>query len=87
MSTASQLDVIANVPELPDFARGIPIMYEDEGQEDMGESELHMLASHILFWGLNAHLARTPALRRHQAYLNLNLYYLAKEPKEHWAYV
>jgi Uma2 family endonuclease len=87
MSTAIQLDVIADVPELPEFARGIPILYEDEGQEDMGESELHMLASHILFWGLKAHLARQPKLKRHQAYLNLNLFYRAKEPKEHWAYV
>lgn len=87
MSTASQLDVIAKVPELPDFARGIPLLYEDEGQEDMGESELHMLASHTLFWGVKAHLARRPEFERCQAYLNLNLYYLAKEPKEHWAYV
>jgi Uma2 family endonuclease len=87
MSITHQPDVIAKVPELPNFARGIPILYEDEGQEDMGESELHMLASHSLFWGLNAHLARRPELRRHQAYLNLNLYYLSNEPKEHWAYV
>jgi Uma2 family endonuclease len=89
MSTASPLDVIAKVPELPEFARGIPILFEDEGQEDMGESELHMLASHILFWGVKAHLDRRPEFRRHQSYLNLNLYYRAKPPigNEYWAYV
>jgi Uma2 family endonuclease len=51
----------------------MPILYEDEDEEDMGESNAHVVSDEILRVGIVTHLgAEHPALR---AYSNMNLYY------------
>jgi len=42
---------------------GYPVMYEDEGQEEMGDSEVHTGTLAILDMGLRAHLADRPEYR------------------------
>jgi hypothetical protein len=60
--------------DTPVFAIDLPVMYEDEGQEEMGDTEPHMIATGIFYHGVKAHLAPRRA-KRLQAYSNLNLYY------------
>ena len=50
----------------------MPIIYEDEGQDEMGDANLHTEASEILHVGIKAHVRRG---RRFQAFANLNCYY------------
>jgi Uma2 family endonuclease len=50
----------------------LPILYQEEEDDGMGEANLHMVWAHIFFHGLKAHLANRPELR---VYTNLNLYY------------
>jgi len=50
----------------------MPIIYEDEGQEEMGDANLHTLSSGILQIGLMAHFRPQ---RRFQVFANLNCYY------------
>jgi hypothetical protein len=61
----------------PIHGPGIPLLYEDEGQDDMGDSDIHTLTADILFNGVKAHLA-APAHDR--VFWNLNLYYSADDP-------
>ncbi len=71
-------------PELdpmPIIAVDMPVMFEDEGQDEMGESEPHTLADHILRTGLVAHFASRAELR---VLSNLNVYY---HQLSRWAYV
>src|SRR6266478_2497988 len=67
--------------EVPIIAVDIPVMYEDEGQEEMGDSEIHTDTVAILQTGLIAHLSAQPNYR---VFSNLNLYY---HRVDHWAYV
>jgi Uma2 family endonuclease len=60
----------ARLPPLPE--EDLPILYQEEEDDGMGEANLHTLWAHILFHGLKAHLAKRPELR---VYTNLNLYY------------
>jgi Uma2 family endonuclease len=55
----------------------LPILYEDEGQEDMGDSDIHTRTCDILFYGLEFHLAAQP---QHRVFLNLNLHYSPVKP-------
>ncbi len=55
----------------------IPIMYEDEDEGEMGESNPHRTTGEILHVCVNAHLKDNPRL---QAFANMNLYY-REEPK------
>ena len=65
----------APVRALPD---GMPILYEDEEEGDMGESNLHVKNDEILHVCVKAHLSiYHPKL---QAYSNMNLYYLPGPP-------
>jgi Uma2 family endonuclease len=64
---AGPLAPAAGTPELP-------LLYEDDPEEDLGESNPHVLTDVILFVCLQAHLANQPG---HQVFSNLNLYYLA----------
>jgi hypothetical protein len=67
---------------LPIIAVDIPVMYEDEGQDEVGETDLHWRCCEILRNGLAAHLAdRAEPFR---VFSDLNLYY---HPVDHWAYV
>ena len=54
----------------------LPIMYEDEGQEEMGEANLHTCSDRILSLGIIAHLRPQP---RWQVFSNLNCYYSATD--------
>src|SRR5437016_13538155 len=57
----------------PLWVDSIPILYEDEEEGEMGESNLHVLADEILHVCVQAHLSRYhPDL---QIYSNMNLYY------------
>ncbi len=59
---------------LPD---DVPILYEDEEEEEMGESNLHVVTDEILHVCLKEFLVRNHP--RYQAFSNMNLYY-RKEP-------
>lgn len=65
----------------PVFASDIPVVYEDEGQEEMGDTLSHFISETILHFGITAHLAD----RRDLLVLpNMNLYY---HPTDRKAYV
>src|SRR4051812_10484231 len=71
--SAGQRDSMRNGDvDLPIIASDLPVMYEDEGQEEMGDSQPHTRATEILSAGLAAHLAAQPGLEIHA---DLNLYY------------
>jgi Uma2 family endonuclease len=48
------------------------VLYEDEGQEEMGETEVHGLTSAIIWFGIKAHLAPQP---RYRVLSDVNCYY------------
>jgi hypothetical protein len=54
----------------------MPIIYEDDGQEEMGDANLHTRASEVLHIGIEAHCRPQ---RRFQVYANLNCYYSATD--------
>lgn len=66
---------------IPIIAVDIPVLYEDEGQEEMGESTPHTVADRILLTALLAHFAGRPVF---QVLSNLNLHY---HPIDRAAYV
>jgi Uma2 family endonuclease len=68
------------VPEgnLPVILDGIPIMYEDDEEGDMGESAPHVDSDEILHLGLAAHFHDRPEVR---VFRNMNLYYDVKRKK------
>src|SRR5688572_7365116 len=66
---------------LPVINDDLPILYEDEGQDDMGESTPHTGADHILSLALTEHFRARP---NHRVFSNLNLYY---HPIDRRAYV
>jgi hypothetical protein len=57
------------------------VVYEDEGQEEMGDSLPHTTTEFILRLGLTAHLATRSG---YSVLPNMNLYY---HPTDRWAYV
>ncbi len=66
---------------LPVIAYDLPVLFEDEGQEDMGDSWPHTTALNALFFGLTTHFSGRPG---HEVLANMNLYY---HPTRRWAYV
>lgn len=64
--------------DLPIVAVDMPVIYEDEGQHEMGETETHTDSISILFHGVKAHLLGDP---RYEAFSNLNVYYHPADPK------
>jgi Uma2 family endonuclease len=56
----------------------LPAMCEDEGQEDMGDSNPHTTAIQLLHLCLHAHFADQPEL---QVFANMNLYYDERQPE------
>lgn len=56
----------------------LPILYEDEGQEEMGDSDIHTRTTDILFYGLQFHLGGQGPER---VFADLNLHYLPRKPK------
>jgi len=59
-------------------------MFEDEGQEEMGENTLHTMTDLILYTGVAAHLASRPEFSKYRVFSNLNLMY---HPIKRRAYV
>ena len=66
---------------LPIIAIDLPVVYEDEGQEETGDSLPHTLATEILYHGIMAHLS---AQARYRVFSDLNLLY---HPIKKQAYV
>jgi Uma2 family endonuclease len=58
--------------DIPIIAVDLPVMYEDEGQEEMGESEVHVITIEILRNGLREHFALRP---RFHVFSEINVYY------------
>src|SRR5437867_2594973 len=56
-------------PAAPD---GLPTMFEDEGQEEMGDANLHTDGMNVLLYGIRAHLFGRPELA---VLANMNFYY------------
>jgi hypothetical protein len=56
----------------PVLPAGLPILYEDDEEGDLGESNPHVVTDEILHVCVKAHLARRP---EHQVFSNMNLYY------------
>src|SRR5437879_5120517 len=50
----------------------LPILYEDDEEGELGESNPHVLSNEVLHICLMAHFAPRPEL---QAFANMNLYY------------
>lgn len=49
--------------KIPIVAIDLPVMYEDEGQDEMGQTDLHFESVAILRYGLRAHLPSRPQYR------------------------
>jgi Uma2 family endonuclease len=64
--------------EVPIIAIDLPVLYEDEGQEEMGETEWHTLVMEIVAYALRTHLREQPARR---VYTDMNLYYHRLDPE------
>jgi Uma2 family endonuclease len=77
--TAAKQEVVET--ELPVIADDLPILYEDEGQENMGDTLPHGDCMDILSMGIAAHLAGRP---EHRVLSDMNLYY---NHLNKWAYV
>lgn len=75
MATAFRVKPPNRETSLPIIATDTPIMFEDEGQEEMGESEPHTIAEDILYHGVKAHLAGHPKHQHYRVFSNLNLHY------------
>jgi Uma2 family endonuclease len=63
---------------LTDGLANLPILYEDEEEGDMGESNQHVDSDDILRVCVEAHLADRPEYR---VFSNMNLYYALKGPR------
>jgi Uma2 family endonuclease len=57
----------------------LPILYEDDKEADLGESNIHVINDEILHICLKAHLAPRPEYR---VFSNMNLYYQDTESQE-----
>ena len=67
--------------DVPIIAVDLPVIYEDEGQEEVGESEIHSITLAILYMGLKAHLGGRAEYR---VFSDLDMYY---HRVDHWAYL
>src|SRR5438128_6147156 len=72
MASAGRSVSISDRLSLPILANDMPILYEDEEEADVGESNPHVDADEILHICLKAHLRNHPELA---VYSNMNLYY------------
>jgi hypothetical protein len=69
------------LPDLPALAVDLPVLFQDEGQEHMGETAAHTHAALTAYAGLLAHFADKAEYR---VFANLSLYY---HPLNRTAYV
>jgi Uma2 family endonuclease len=72
MNIIRRPDVQTVPKDIPIIAIDMPVMYEDEGQEEMGESEVHVITIEILRNGLRDHFAPWP---NSHVFSDINLYY------------
>jgi Uma2 family endonuclease len=56
----------------------VPLLYEDDGFEDMGETDIHTRTINTLLNGLAIHFKKR---RKFRVFANLNLYYSAVDPR------
>src|SRR5947209_16487104 len=73
---------VTYLPDLPLLAVAMPVLFEDEGQEEMGDSFAHTQAAYTLFAGIQAHLASLQT--GYRVFADLDLFY---HPAQRWAYV
>jgi Uma2 family endonuclease len=66
------MNIIHRPKDMPIIATDMPVMYEDEGQEEMGESEVHVITIEILRNGLRDHFAPRPNFH---VFSDINVYY------------
>jgi hypothetical protein len=65
----------------PVIAVDMPVLYEDEGQEEMGDARPHVKTVNNLYYALVAHFGGMPGF---EVLSDMNLYY---HPVDRWAYV
>jgi Uma2 family endonuclease len=58
--------------DLSIIAIDMPVLFEDEGQEEMGESEVHVITVGMLYNGLRDHFAPRPNFH---VFSDINVYY------------
>jgi Uma2 family endonuclease len=69
------------IDDLPILAVDMPVLYEDEGQEEMGDTRPHVKAVNNLYYALSEHFSRASGF---DVLSDMNLYY---HPVDKWAYV
>jgi Uma2 family endonuclease len=74
---------VTYLPDLPALAVDMPVLFEDEGQEQMGESFAHTQAAHTIYSGVQGHLTGKQQTG-YRAFADLDLYY---HPTQRWAYL
>src|SRR5579859_4824325 len=76
MRGASRTTSLADLRPFPIIEDGLPLLYEDEEEGDMGDASWHTDAMDITLYGIKAHLGDRPEF---QVFANLNLYYSARD--------
>jgi hypothetical protein len=78
MRGVSRTTSLADLKPFPIITEGMPLIYEDDDEGDMGEASIHTDTVDIAFYGVGAHLADQEQLR---VFTNLNLYYSPTDRK------
>jgi Uma2 family endonuclease len=76
MRDASRRTSLADLRPFPIIESGMPLLYEDEEEGDMGDATWHKDAMDIALYGVMAHLRDRQGL---QVFANLNLYYSTRD--------
>jgi Uma2 family endonuclease len=76
MRGASRTTSLADLRPLPVIEDGLPLLYEDEEEGDMGDATWHTDAMDIALYGVMAHLRDRQEL---QVFANLNLFYSTRD--------
>ncbi len=72
MNIIHRPEVRTDSKALPIIAIDMPVMFEDEGQEEMGEAEVHVITIEILRNGLRDHFTPRPNFH---VFSDINVYY------------
>jgi hypothetical protein len=78
MPGAARTTSRADLKPFPIITEGMPLIYEDDDEGDMGEASIHTDTVDIALYGVGAHLADQEHLR---VFSNLNLYYSESDRK------
>jgi Uma2 family endonuclease len=78
MRGASRSTSLAALRPFPIITDGMPLIYEDDDEGDMGEASIHTDSVDIALYGVGAHLA---AHEQFRVFSNLNLYYSETDRK------